>query len=191
VSAGVFCQLVEIGDVLYQSAFGELIYEHSPSPSMFITCGGEMQDRALELSWAIRVHAAMIGFAFRAYDVAAADGTMLGMWNSFLPRGCSLSSTTLTTFGITSPPRSTSTQSPILTPSCSMKSRLCSVARETVVRRLERFSAATGVSFPVRPPAQNIFDLRHSSACSVFVSNCHRGALPVKPSSAAMRCDRP
>ena len=72
-----------------------------------------------------------------------------------------LSSTTRATLGITSPPRSTSTQSPIFTPSRSISSMLCSVARLTVVPPMATgFSAATGVSLPVRPTCT-----RMSSIC--------------------------
>ena len=76
------------------------------------------------------------------------------MWNSRASRGlrCSPSFTTRVTLGITSPPRSTITQSPMRTPSRSTSSWLCSVARETVVPPMNTgFSTATGVSFPVRP----------------------------------------
>ena len=59
---------------------------------------------------------------------------------------------TRTTFGITSPLRSTMTVSPICRPSRAISSSLCSVARETVTP-LTTFGArcATGVSAPVRP----------------------------------------
>ena len=56
-------------------------------------------------------------------------GHLCGILNA---RRCSPSFTTRTTFGITSPERSTSTVSPIFKPSRSISSSLCSVARETV-----------------------------------------------------------
>ena len=80
------------------------------------------------------------------------SGHFSGMWNFLWPRGCCLSSTTETTLGMTSPPRSTCTQSPIFTPRRSISSWLCRVARLTVVPPMETgVSAATGVSLPVRP----------------------------------------
>ena len=65
------------------------------------------------------------------------------------PSGGGMTSTTL---GMTSPPRSTSTWSPILRPSRAISSALCSVARPTVVPPINTgVSTATGVSLPVRP----------------------------------------
>src|SRR5579859_7744056 len=59
---------------------------------------------------------------------------------------------TLATLGMTSPPRSTCTQSPIFTPRRSISSMLCRVALRTVVPPIDTgASIATGVSFPVRP----------------------------------------
>ncbi|KJR42763.1 hypothetical protein MCHI_001342 [Candidatus Magnetoovum chiemensis] len=66
-------------------------------------------------------------------------------------------STTFTIFGITSPARTTTTVSPILTSLRKISSSLCKVARETVTPPTFTGSrTATGVSMPVLPTCTTI-----------------------------------
>ena len=73
-------------------------------------------------------------------------------------------------------------------PSCSMKSMLCSVARETVVPPIGTgVSHATGVSFPVRPTCGTIFSICVTAPRAAYLyAIAHLGAFPVNPSS---RCN--
>ena len=88
---------------------------------------------------------------------------------------------TRTTFGITSPLRSTTTVSPICRPSRSISSSLCSVARETVTPLTTfGFRCATGVSAPVRPTCTSISTTSVSTCRAAYLNAmAQRGALAV------------
>ncbi len=71
---------------------------------------------------------------------------------AWVPRGWATSSTTSVILGMTSPPRSTATKSPMRTPRRAISSGLWRVARATVMPPMGTGArAATGVSLPVRP----------------------------------------
>ena len=75
----VFCQLVEIGDILDQASFGKLIYQGiAEAVDIHDVTRGKMQNRALQLRWTIRIHATMVRLARRSHHVAAAHRAVLG-----------------------------------------------------------------------------------------------------------------
>ena len=96
------------------------------------------------------------------------------MWNSLVSaRVLFVFDHTCATLGITSPPRSTSTQSPIFTPRRSISSMLCSVARLTVVPPMGTgFKAGDWCEFSRAPNLnEDVFNLSYSSARSIFVGD--------------------
>ena len=134
-----------------------------------------MQDGSEQLGGAVGVDAAVVDFALGADDFGSADRALLR--DSQFPscRGDDLlsSSITLATLGITSPPRSTCTQSPIFTPRRSISSMLCRVALRTVVPPIgNRRQFGDGREFPgaANLPA-NVFQFRDSRARGVLVGD--------------------
>ena len=151
-------QLVEIGHALHQSAIQQLLH-HAPRPALRYSSRRGCQSAAgSRAAWRGSRHSRS-GNPLRplARTTALPHSGQCG-WENETARsraGCSASSTTSTTLGITSPPRSTFTQSPISKPRRSMKSALCSVARLTVVPPMNTgVNSADGVSLPVRPTVQ-------------------------------------
>src|SRR6202012_5304602 len=102
----------------------------------------------------------------------------LGKTISFVPRVWSLAcsfggGTTSVIFGMTSPPRSTETKSPILTPRRSISSALWSVARVTVVPPMKMgASAAPGGDLSCAANLkEDVFELGDAGACGELVGN--------------------
>ena len=143
-SRSCFRQPVEVGNVLDQAALDELIDQRfAQAVDVHHVARGEMQNRPLQLCRAVRIDAAMVGLALAcAPRCRRRPGNARACRTVSWPRGCSLSSTTFTTFGITSPPRSTSTQSPIFTPRSLDVSPCCAAWRaRPSCRRSEPASA--------------------------------------------------
>ena len=96
--------------------------------------------------------------------------------------------------GMTSPPRSTWTKSPMRTPRRAISSALCSVARVTVVPPMKTgASTATGVSLPVRPTwKSDAVELRDAGARGEFIGDGPaRGLAGEAERGAAARWSRP
>ena len=123
-------QIVQIRHALHQAAVHQLIDQRvAHAIDIHHAARSEMQDRFLQPRRAIGVDAAAGRFALFAHHVAAANRARFRHAERLAVRALLL---TRTTFGITSPLRSTTTVSPICTPSRSISSSLCSVARDTV-----------------------------------------------------------
>ena len=135
---------------------------------------GEVEELFVEAGGAAGVDAAPVDFAFGADEFAA--GSAGSAWGRRFPAcraGVLASSTTSVILGMTSPPRSTETKSPMRTPRRAISSGLWSVARVTVVPPMKTgASAATGVTLPVRPTwKRTSFELRDAGARGELVGD--------------------
>ena len=111
-------------------------------------CAGQLRVRAAQRDLALGAHGA------RRRRPGSVSGSRYGTVS-----GGRCSRTTFTTFGITSPARSTNTVSPTRTSSRSISSWLCSVACSTVTPPIRTGSStATGVSVPVRPTEASMLE---------------------------------
>src|SRR5581483_4936210 len=159
----------------------------SPMPSIFMTpreaqCRMVSRSLAGQLALTQRWSASPSARTTRPPQTGQCVGMRKERWS----RGCS---TTRTTLGITSPPRSTSTTSPMWTSRRSISSMLCSVARLTVdvqalylVHVVQRGAADGGAAdghglkpgdrsqLPGPPDLRHdVFNLRHARTRCVFI----------------------
>ena len=167
-------EVVDVSDVLDQAAIDELHDQRfAHAVNIHHTARREVQNRAEQFRGTVCIDAAVVDFALSAHDFRPTHGALLGHFDISVAARMILIVDDLRDLGITSPPRSTCTQSPIFTPSRSISSMLCSVALRTVVPPIGTgASSATGVSFAgaAHLPA-NVFQLGDSSARRIFVSN--------------------
>ena len=148
-----FGELVNIGYVLDQAAIAKLVHQSiTQAVNVHHTARGEVQDGLAQLRGTVRIHTAIVDLALAAHARGCRRPDSFPAYGTFLAARVVAVLDHPVTLGMTSPPRSTSTQSPIFTPRRSISSRLWRVARLTVVPPIGTgFKAATGVSFPVRP----------------------------------------
>ena len=139
-------------------------------------CRIDSFSRALQLTLSQRATTSPSGRTTGASHAGQADGISNG-------RRSGPSSATRTTFGMTSPLRTTTTRSPICRPRRSISCALCSVACDTVTPPTCTGSRmARGVTAPVRPTCTSMSRTLVSACCAAGLQAiAQRGALAVAP----------
>ena len=180
-------QSVQVGDAFHQALVHQLIHQRlADAVDVHHRPGGEVQHRLLEPRGAVRVQAAAGGLAGLAHHVAAADRALLRHAEGPAARALLDDPHHLRDHVARA---LDSTVSPISTPSRSISSSLCSVARETVTPLIVTgLRCATGVSAPVRPTCTSIpsttVDCWRGGNLKAMAQ---RGAFAVQPSWLLLR----